>query len=182
MKRISRKLFWVWDFDKEEKWLNEMSEKGLQLTAVGFCKYVFEEGTPGEYGIRLELLENWPTSPESVRYIKFVEDTGAEYIGSVLRWVYFRKKNTGGTGFDLFFDVDSRIKHLNRILAMIVLLGILELYGGVWNSLSGYFSSRSPVSMFLGILNTLLGILIVYGFVRIYGKMTRLKKERELHE
>ena len=86
MRRTIRKLFWVWDFDQEEKWLNEMAAKGLRLVAVGFCRYVFEEGRPGEYHIRLELLENWPTSPEGARYIRFVEETGAEYIGSVMRW------------------------------------------------------------------------------------------------
>lgn len=69
-----------------------MSEKGLQLVSVGFCKYVFDEGAPGEYDVRLELLENWPMHPESTRYIKFIEDTGAEYLGSVMRWAYFRKK------------------------------------------------------------------------------------------
>ncbi len=30
-------MFLVWDFDKEEKWLNEMAAKGLALTSVGFC-------------------------------------------------------------------------------------------------------------------------------------------------
>lgn len=42
MRQTIRKLFWVWDFDKEEKWLNEMAAKGLSLVAVGFCKYEFE--------------------------------------------------------------------------------------------------------------------------------------------
>ncbi len=37
MRRIIHKMFLVWDFDKEEKWLNEMAAKGLVLTSVGFC-------------------------------------------------------------------------------------------------------------------------------------------------
>ncbi len=41
MKHIIHKWFWAWDFDKEEKWLNEMSAKGLNLTGVSFCRYVF---------------------------------------------------------------------------------------------------------------------------------------------
>ena len=48
MKKTVHKLFWAWEFDREEKWLNDMSAKGLQLTDVGFCRYVFETGTPGE--------------------------------------------------------------------------------------------------------------------------------------
>lgn len=182
MRRTIRKLFWVWDFDREEKWLNEMAAKGLQLAAVGFCKYVFEEGAPGEYQIRLELLENWPTHPESVRYIGFVEDTGAEYLGSILRWVYFRKKSREG-GFDLFSDLDSRIRHLKRILVLLEILGAVELYAGAYNGLIGYLIDRSSVvDLLSGILGLLLGILIVYGFIRIHRKMNRLKRERNLHE
>ncbi|MBQ2899558.1 MAG: DUF2812 domain-containing protein, partial [Oscillospiraceae bacterium] len=31
MKKVIKKMFWAWDFEKEEKWLNEMSAKGLAL-------------------------------------------------------------------------------------------------------------------------------------------------------
>jgi hypothetical protein len=54
------KVFPVWDFDREERWLNEMSQKGLALIAVGYCNYTFEDCGPGEYTVRLELLDNLP--------------------------------------------------------------------------------------------------------------------------
>lgn len=31
-----RKLFWVWQWQKEENWINAMAAKGLLLTEVGF--------------------------------------------------------------------------------------------------------------------------------------------------
>jgi hypothetical protein len=96
MARTIRKVFFAWSFDKEEKWLNEMSAKGLQLCDVGYCRYTFEEGTPGEYVYRLEMLDNMPGHAESKHYIDFIEDTGAEQIGTLGRWVYFRKKAEGG--------------------------------------------------------------------------------------
>ena len=34
MRTIIKKFFFVWDFDKEEKWLNEMAAKGLALVGV----------------------------------------------------------------------------------------------------------------------------------------------------
>ena len=92
-----------------------------------------------------------------------------------------RKKNDGA-GFNLFSDIDSRINHLNRILVLIGLLGALELYAGVYNGLLGYFRDRSSVSLFAGIFCTLFGIIISYGFARIYIKINRLKRERRLHE
>lgn len=181
MRRTIRKLIWVWDFDKEEKWLEEMSAKGLHLAAVGLFKYVFDEGTPGEYAVRLELLDNMPTHPESVQYIRFVEDTGAEYLGSVSRWVYFRKKTSEGS-FDLFSDIESRIRHLNRILFLIGILTPIQIINAI-NNLSQYFFVRGfTSSLVVGCLCGLLGLLLLYGFAKIYRKKSRLKKERALHE
>jgi hypothetical protein len=96
MKKTIHKWFWVWDFEKEEVWLNKMAGKGLHLCNIGFCKYTFEEGVPGEYTIRLEMLEKSPGNVESKQYIRFIEETGAEHIGSFFRWVFFRKKAGGG--------------------------------------------------------------------------------------
>ena len=30
------KYFWAWEFDKEERWLNEMASNGWALVQVGF--------------------------------------------------------------------------------------------------------------------------------------------------
>lgn len=59
------RVFWLWDFDKEERWLNEMASQGWQLRHPGFCNYLFEKGEPGEYVYRLEMLDNWPAAPQS---------------------------------------------------------------------------------------------------------------------
>ena len=55
MKRTIHKVFAVWDYDKEETLLNEMSARGLLLHSLGFCTYNFE-GDPDKYIYRLELL------------------------------------------------------------------------------------------------------------------------------
>jgi hypothetical protein len=61
MKHIVWKAYW--NFEKEEKYLNEMSSKGLALTDYSWCRYVFEEAPRGEWVYRIELLENYPTHP-----------------------------------------------------------------------------------------------------------------------
>ena len=180
MKKTVRKLFWIWDFDKEEKWINDMSAKGMQLCGVGYCKYVFEEGMPDEYVYRMEMLDRMPGKAESRQYIKFIEDTGAECIGSLLRWVYFRKKSGEG-GFDLFSDIASRIKHLNRILWLIGILFAINLFNAT-NQF--FFWLREGWGPYLALLIVCLAleILLGYGFVHIYLKKLRLKRDRLLHE
>ena len=84
-KKTVFKLFFVWDFEKEERWLNEMAQEGWVLDNTGFSFYTFVLCEPGEYIIRLEM------NPSS-DYRAFVKELGAEYIGGFINWVYFRRK------------------------------------------------------------------------------------------
>lgn len=61
---IIKKIKFFSNYEKEEIWLNEMAAKGLNLISVSFCRYGFEDGTPGEYNYRLELLDESPTHDE----------------------------------------------------------------------------------------------------------------------
>ena len=176
MKKTIYKLYWAWQFDKEEKWLNECSAKGLHLSDVGFLRYTFEVGNPGAYSHKLELLENWPAHPESVAYIQFLEDTGVEMVGSIFRWVYFRKRTEDGP-FDLFSDLDSRIKHLNRILFLFLPIMFLEFSAGISNLFMQNSSNR-----FIGGLALFVGCLLAYGALVINNKKKKLLKERMIYE
>lgn len=106
-KKTVFKLFFVWDFEKEERWLNEMAQEGWVLDNTGFSFYTFVRCEPGEYIIRLEM------NPSS-DYRAFVKELGAEYIGGCVNWVYFRRKAELGS-FELLSDIDSRLTHLSRI-------------------------------------------------------------------
>lgn len=186
MRKVIHKLFWIWDFDKEEKWLNEMAAKGLALVGVGFCKYEFEECTPGEYEVRLQLLEKHLCHPESEKYISFVEETGAEPVGSHFRWIYFRKKRAEGS-FELFSDIDSRIKHLNLIISFILLLSIVNLLLGAENiyflirHFCGEHGGGSGINI-VGLLNLAVGMIGTLGSVRLIRKRNMLKKEKQIFE
>ena len=181
MKKVMHKVFPVWSFDKEEKWLNDMSAKGWQLCDVGFCRYTFEEGSQGEYVYRLELLDNMPATEQSKKYIQFLEDTGAEHVGTLLRWVYFRKK-AGMAGFDLYSDVGSRIQHLNRILFLVGILAALNLFNSVNLMFLRPADPPTDANTVLGTICLAVGILLAAGFLYLYTKKLKLKREKLLHE
>ena len=166
MGKTIRKWFMVWDFEKEEEWLNEMALSGWVLDGVGFCSYHFSRCEPGEYTVRLEM------HPQDEPYLQFMRDTGAEYVGRMLQWIYFRKKTTEGS-FDLFSDIDSRIAHLNKIGRTLSLVGAANLIIGMANTFS-------PAR--LGWVNLLCATLLMYALGRIHGKKEALEKERRLHE
>lgn len=185
MRKVIRKTFFIWDFKKEEQWLCDMSAKGLALVAVSYGTYTFEESVPGEYDVRLELLENLPTHPESEAYIRFVEETGAQYVGAILRWVYFRKKKTDGA-FELHSDYDSRIKHVNRMLALASVLTIAPLFVGGCNLALFFLHMRETplqvANLVVGLLCVGVGLLIGFGTIFLFRKKRKLYKEKQVFE
>lgn len=179
MRKTIHKAFFVWNFEKEEKWLNEMAAKGLCLVSVGFCKYEFEECAPGAYRICMQLLEQSVSRPESQAYIAFLESTGAEQIGSFQRWVYFRKRATDGD-FALFSDYTSRIKHLSRVVNLIAILCVCNWLIGIDNVLLAVFN-QSALN-YLGVVNLVLGVGCLIGLFRLIKKRKLLKQDGQVFE
>ena len=164
--KVIRKWMWVWDFEKEERWLNTMAQSGWVLTKVGFCTYHFAPCQPGEYTIRLEM------HAADRDYLSFMEEIGAEYVGRMVQWVYFRRKAELGQ-FNLFSDIDSKIAHLKKIG------NTLAVIGGA-NLLIGLVNSFNPTH--IGWVNLLCATLLMYALGRIHGKMESLKNDRLLLE
>lgn len=183
MRKVIRKVFMVWDFDKEEAWLNEMAAKGLSLISVGWCRYEFENCAPGEYKIRLDFLKNYFQNAENESYIAFLEETGAEQVGAWGGWVYFRKKAAAGD-FQLFSDNDSRISYLTRIIRFIGVLCGINVFAGVYNLFlffSQTFSHQSSISI-IGVTNLLIAAICAPGLLRIVRKRKKLREEQQIFE
>jgi len=174
------KIYPVWAYEKEEKWLNEMSAIGLQCCGVGLFTYHFKEGEPSEYVYRLEMLDKHPSHIKSLQYIRFLEDTGVEHIGSIFKWVYFRKKATDEP-FNLYSDINSQITHLNRILLLLGILGIVNFINAL-NMLNSWLRLGASQVRIISIFSFSVSFLLVYGFIRIYIKKCELKREKALRE
>lgn len=178
MKRVMHRLFWAWDFDREEDWLNAWAARGLALVDVCGIRYVFEEGAPGECEYRLELLEHATSNAESRCYLDFLRDLDIECIGSYGRWTYLRRPRDGAP-FDLFSDIDSKIAHLRRIevLVLTVLLVQVTTAASLLHR-GGFLPEMLPIA----VLWAAIMILMACGFVRIARKLRRLKRERAVRE
>lgn len=180
MRQTIHKTFFIWNFREEEQWINEMSEQGLHLVDAGRFRYVFEEGEPGAYRYRLELMEHLPTHPESRKYIEFMEETGAEYVDHVDRWVYFRKKAAEGE-FDLYSDINSRISHVQRILNLIRILVVVEGICIVMELLAcfvGHVDAARSIAGFLACFE----VLLLMGWKKVKQVRDGLVRERAIRE
>ena len=180
MRTTIRKWFWAWEFDKEEKWLDEMSAQGKALVSARYLTYEFEDCAPGEYAVRLEMLEHDPASAEGQQYISFVEETGAEHIGRVMKWVYFRKKTADGP-FELHSDNRTRMKHLKRIIALLRPLAVFNAGMAVYNFCVG-IGLASPLNVACSLLSVAVAVLLGVGMVKLNDKKLQLEKESQLFE
>lgn len=186
MKKIVRKAYW--NYEKEEKWLNEMSAKGLALTDYSWCRYVFAECTPGEYIYRIELLKNSSKHLESQKYISFMEENRIEHVASYMRWVYFRKKATEGE-FDIYSDIDSKIAHYKRINLLWCFIAGLNLFAGLYNIIlmicfiEANTNYPTCFNILCGALSLTLSTLLYFGLIHPNRKkIKKLRYEQKIRE
>ena len=185
MRKVIHKLFWIWNFDKEEKWLNEMAEKGLALTSVGFCRYEFEDCTPGEYKICMEFYDNKLNKAGKEKYIELLKETGVEPIRISPKWGYYRKRATQDN-FELFSNNTSRIKYLTKIIRYTAFILVGELIIGC-NILLANSDEVIPNNMYLPFYLISAGILLftalgAIGLIRLFQKRKKLKSEQQIFE
>ena len=187
------KIFLASQHEKEEKWLNEMANMGFAMVSItGGIFYEFEKCEPGEYIYRLELLEHHALSLESMKYIQFVEDTGAEMMGYWLSWVYFRKKAREGE-FNLFSDIDSKVRHFKRIRRFLLPILIMQLSIASSHVISfirqfinnknfTFVSSYYNGNLYSTVLIFLICILFLFVYVSLHQQLKKLKKEQIIRE
>ncbi len=172
--------------EKEEKWLNEMSAKGMALVGYSWCRYVFEDSPKAEYTYRIELLKDLPGNAESRAYLQFLQQTGIEHVASYLRWVYLRKKRAEGQ-FDLYSDADSKISHYKRILYLWIPIMLLNLMAFISNGLHVLDDILHHGRVFGGnliciVLNGFFAFLILWMIIVYLRKVQKLRAEKRIHE
>lgn len=172
------------NYEKEEVWLNLMASKGFVLIDYAWCRYVFEDSLPGEYTFRIELMEHHPNRPEGREYIKFMEENGVECVATFLRWVYFRKKASDGA-FDIYSDIDSRLRHYQRVFRFQLILACLNIMLGLFNlilSLPFVHNEIFPVNLMVSILNLCVGTTLSGVCLRNWKKIKKLKNAKYIQE
>lgn len=184
MKHVIWKVFY--NYEKEEKWLNSMSAKGLSLEDYWWTRYVFRECDSDKYIYRIEMLEHRAKHLDSLAYIKFMEENGVEYVASYMKWVYFRKNANDGP-FDIYSDLDSKILHYKRIRNWWLFLSIFELLCGLPAFIAGIeesvLSKTLSWDLFISFLPFAFGIMFLFGLAApVNRKLKKLCQDKRLME
>ncbi len=128
----------------------------------------------------MELLSDWPKSLDGEKYIRFVEDTDAEYIGHSGKWAYFRKKAADGP-FEIHSDNETRAKYLQRIIRSLWSTMRFNILMGSIFLLRVTTLAQKEYLWLLGFA-ILFSIPITIALVRLNRKKRRLEKDGMLFE
>lgn len=175
------KLLFIWDWDEEERWLNEMSAQGWHFVQYSFpFRYTFEQGEPDAYQYQLQALEHRLSSRESQNYIAFLRDMDIELVASYLFWAYLRKPNDGKP-FEIFSDVESKLRHMRRFASIPLVCLMMLCINLMWGA-PVLMEHGGIVGMVLVALEIVLALLMIYGLTRMTVKYRELEKQRDMHE
>jgi len=185
MRHTTFKFFY--NYEKEERWINSMSTKGMVLVDYFWVRYVFEDEEPGKYLYKIEFLDKMGSKNiENIAYVSFLEDLGIQCVGIYMHWATFRKEAKDGP-FEIYTDLDSRIKSCKKISRWWLSLSIFEGAIGVYELiLSGIELSMGNFS----VLSTIIFPSIIVAFAILFfslGWTARIKlkdliKESRIYE
>lgn len=179
MKKAWR-YFTIAEYDKEEQWLNEMAREGWNLTAVGFCRYIFRRGTPGEYIYKLDIVERTVSDEVKESYFNFLTECDIRIVGEFKDWLYLQKKAADGP-FDMKDDTYAKLRTVNKVYSFAVrtLCRLLTAFAAIIliNVVCGAIASSFSVSEFChGItfgVSTSAIIVLTFIWVPILRKLRR---------
>ena len=192
MRRVIHKIFWIWQLEKEQAWVNEMASHGYSLEHAGRFTFEFDETEPDKYIYKEIFLKGWGESAENVKYFKFLEEMGIKVVCYInypgTCWVYIRAlKEEYPNGIELYSDIDSKINY-NKVMAGYLIFVIVATLLSALLNISVVVNSWTMHGMLM-VLNlicsvflTALCIASVIATVKAFVKIANLKKERKIHE
>lgn len=184
MKYSNKKIVYkaYYNFEKEEAWLNMMSAKGYNLISYTAIKYIFEKTNDTDYIYRIEYLDEGKSKDNLENYLEFLEESGIEFVSRYNNWIYLRCKANCGR-FDLFTDLDSKIKHYKSILKTYTTLMLCLLPIFISSMVSLNNNANISFLKFIYLLPIITIIIILFSVVlptnRVLNNLNEEKKLRE---
>jgi len=119
MKKTSFKTYAAWDYDREEKDMDQLSKEGWQLVKGGCFHSTYRKDESAAYRNRIDfnprILSN---DEEEKRYVGFFEEQGWEFVNVTYNgWCYFRKRIKAGaleSEYAIYTDSQSYDEMLKR--------------------------------------------------------------------
>ncbi|QHW32035.1 DUF2812 domain-containing protein [Paenibacillus rhizovicinus] len=121
-------VWFSWEHEKEERWINDLSRQGLHLTGAGAISSKFERDESVRYTYRIDHQPGLGKGEKWNDYVALYRDAGWEYAGkSGAVWFYFRRPWSPDESPQLYTDRDSIVAYYNRIRRLMVAMFFVNL-------------------------------------------------------
>lgn len=169
------------DYEKEEKWINEMAEQGWHLKKWFLGRFTFAKGDPGSFIYRNEFIIE-KSKKEKKEYFELLEDSGLTIIHESGGWIYMKKAAAEGP-FELYTDTHSKIDYYKRMLNIFLVLFFVNVFAGIVNTgILGDQSLPKLMNSVIGFLNIAVAIILTFPIIKIIQRKRALKRSKDLFE
>lgn len=177
---VKKRHAWMsWDYEKEERWLNELSAQGFHLVKGGAFRSEFERDETVRYAYGIDYQGGLTKKNGKLdEYIELYRDMGWEYVSTTSGiWHFFRRPWEPGETPKLYTDRDSLVEHykkIQRVLTVVLFANLAILFANSVNIFSLLDGSMrwgitGPLIAIYAILFTLLG----YGIAKMNRKIKK---------
>ncbi len=112
MKTAKISIKWFVDFDKEEKWLNDMSKKGWAFWHTNGVIYRFKQCKAEEFIYQIDFDEKG--SKEGVGdYVVFRSSCGDQFVHQWKSKIYWRRETASGP-FEAENNISAKLRLTNK--------------------------------------------------------------------
>ena len=192
MRRVIHKIFWIWQLEKEQAWINEMALHGYSLEHAGRLTFEFDETEPGKYIYKEIFLKGWGESVENIKYFRFLEEMGIKVVCYInypgTCWVYTRAlREDYPDGIELYSDIDSKINYQKVMAGYMIFVTVATLFASVLNlsivlKYLAEYNMLMPLNLICAVFISVLFVCSVIAVIKAFVNIGKLKKERKLHE
>lgn len=136
------KLWWIWQEEEHERWLEQQSRAGWHLESIGWAGMLhrFRKGEPDDICYRWDV----PERSKDAHYDQLFEDAGWRRVARTVGWHCWAKTRLPGEAVEIFTDIPS-LRRKHRVIQqqlLIILLGGIPLLAmqmsssGLWEDLT----------------------------------------------
>jgi len=172
------KVFWAWEDEKEEQWLEEQALQGYHLLSVAPFFYEFEKGPSQQVKYRLDYKVT--VDKDYQEYQSLFQDSNWELVTRMSNWHYYRVDLENKEVPELYSSNRTKAQKYRRLLAglfpsIVILFVVINptLYRSSSES-SGVFGTIYQIAHIFFIL---ILFFLIYGVIRILTIIRKLESE-----
>ncbi|WP_217592573.1 DUF2812 domain-containing protein [Cohnella sp. GbtcB17] len=173
-----------WDYEKEERWLNELSARGLHLTRGSAFRSEFERDETVRYTYGIDYQGGLTKKNGKLEeYIELYRDMGWEYVNAYSGiWHYFRRPWEPGETPRLYTDRESLTEHYKKLQRMLLIVLLMNVVIVAANFRSILFLADDEVRWGLAVpvlaIYAILFVLLGYGAAQMNRRIKKIGGEK----